>query len=468
MLEAKHDDFKSCEIGSLIEQFGEQRQSNMKIDLHNLEITGERLENSDKNLSICIMGDWSPASGGISDIVIKRQESFYDALQPYLNESDLNIANLETVIDHTDRHVDTGGIRFIDKKEVLSSLQAANIKLVCLANNHIMDNDKKGVEQTIKYLRECSICHVGAGLYEKEIYSPFTYEKNGVKIAVINAADGEYANEKYNDGIGAADIESYRVIDSIRKYKRKGYFILVVLHAGAEFVPIPPPYIVKQYRTFVLNGADLVVGHHPHVVQGIEIFKNVPIVYSLGHFGIFRSKGREKEKEGLLINLSIGNEGLEKCILIPFHITKNGIKKLSASHLDRFVKNLKIISKSITEDKTLHEIWALYVHQYYPIINIKRILCKYLHDESASRILAKRLFIANSTKHIYLTHSNNHQLEFKHIELLKEYGSFRKLKYGDIIFIRTRNILRGIYLSLSTKRDLIRKQILKIKRGITI
>ena len=99
--------------------------------------------------------------------------------------------------------------------------------------------------------------------------------------------------EKYNNNIGASFIESYKVIDQIRFYKSKGYLVILISHAGVEFIPTPPPYIKEIYKNFVNEGADLVVGHHPHVPQGFEIYKNAAIFYSIGNFTVWRRNLRK-------------------------------------------------------------------------------------------------------------------------------------------------------------------------------
>ena len=140
-----------------------------------------------------------------------------------------------------------------------------------------MDNGELGLKNTIKNLKKYKINHVGASFLQNQIYEPFLFKKKNQKIGIINTSEGEEANEKYNNHVGASDIESYKVIDQIRKLKSDGYFTIIIVHAGVEYIPCPPPYIKSIYKNFVEEGADLVVGHHPHVPQGFEIYKNVPI-----------------------------------------------------------------------------------------------------------------------------------------------------------------------------------------------
>ncbi len=92
------------------------------------------------------------------------------------------------------RKFNKSALKIINKPEVLSSLKSINTNLVCLANNHIMDNGANGLKNTIKYLKKYKINHVGADFSQLRIYKPFLFKKNSQKIAVINTSEGEESN----------------------------------------------------------------------------------------------------------------------------------------------------------------------------------------------------------------------------------------------------------------------------------
>ncbi len=266
----------------------------LKIDLKKLSINNKRINKNKNSLIVNISGDWSPLSKEVSNLMIRRKEKYYGNLSSYFKKADLNITNLETVIDIKLRKFDKSASKIINKPQILNSLKSINNNLVCLANNHIMDNGIIGLKNTIKHLKRYKINYVGADFSHKKIYKPFLFKKNRQKIAVINTSEGEEANEKYNNHIGSSDIESYKIIDQIRSFKRKGFLTILIAHAGVEYIPTPAPYIKEIYQNFVDEGADLVVGHHPHVSHGFEIYKNVPIFYSLGNFTMWKKKFKKK------------------------------------------------------------------------------------------------------------------------------------------------------------------------------
>ena len=124
-----------------------------KIDLKKLSINNTRI-NKKKSLIINITGDWTPLSEKVSNIMIKKKKIFYGNLSSYFEKGDLNITNMESVIDDKSRQFNKNALKFINKPQVLNSLKHINTNLVCLANNHIMDNGVKGLKSTIKYLRK--------------------------------------------------------------------------------------------------------------------------------------------------------------------------------------------------------------------------------------------------------------------------------------------------------------------------
>lgn len=407
------------------------------INYDNLIIS--KKNNNEKNdfISINITGDWAPKLGNISDILIEKQEKYYGDLLPYFKNSDLNIVNLETVIDTKERDFVKGAVRLIDKPEVLNSLKSIDTHLVCMANNHIMDNGTKGLEETIYHLEQNNINYVGAGLNKKEIYKSFLYEKDGEKIAVINTAEGEESNEKYNNHCGASDIESYMIIDQIREAKKNGYFVILIAHAGVEFIPTPPPHIKELYKTFVDEGADLVAGHHPHVTQGFEVYKNSTIFYSLGNFGIYRKNSRYMETIGYLLNIIISKNSITTIRILPYKISSESINLLKGKELEYFKNNFKKSTKYINKNFLLNEIWCEYIHFRYIDLRLNEVVKLFKFNSEAFSVSQIGLVLQYSEKFMFL--SKKDIKKFEYYNYLKEYGCIKKLKIVNRLFLLSKN-----------------------------
>lgn len=162
-------------------------------------------------------------------------------------------------------------------------LKNGGISLVNLANNRIMDYQSAGLEETIKTLDQAGIRHFGAGRDAKEARRPEILDVDGQRVAYLGyfGAEDQAAkdaqpgtNLKQNDRI-AADIQAIRgQVD----------WVIVNFHWGDDIAKYPNDAQMALARFSIDQGADLVVGHHSNILQGAEVYKGRPIVYSLGNF----------------------------------------------------------------------------------------------------------------------------------------------------------------------------------------
>ena len=421
-----------------------------KIDLKKLSINNIRI-NKKKALTINITGDWTPLSEEVSNLMVKKE--YYGNLLSYFEKGDLNITNMETVIDDKSRQFNKNALKFFNKPQVLNSLKHIDTNLVCLANNHIMDNGVNGLKNTIKYLRKYKIDHVGAEFSTSKIYKPFLFKKNKQKIAVINTSEGEEANEKYNNHIGSSDIESYRIIDQIRNFKSRGFLTILIAHAGVEYLPSPAPYIKEIYRNFVEEGADLVVGHHPHVPQGFEIYKNVPIFYSLGNFTMWKRKLRKQCYQSFFLNMEISENKFSKINLIPFRINKNGLEL--SSKLEYRKKMLELNNFLPFSDK----IWQAYLNRKNSKGDFfsEQLSFFYNFDEYKNGILNRYTNISKKYSELdYLKNENKENLNYEYI--LDRW----QIKKNRNFFSLFKNILRPLYLSIKVIKKILKSLITKL------
>ena len=415
-----------------------------KIDLKKLSINNIRI-NKKKALTINITGDWTPLSEEASNLMVKKK--YYGNLLSYFEKGDLNITNMETVIDVKSRQFNKNALKFFNKPHVLNSLKHIDTNLVCLANNHIMDNGVNGLKNTIKYLRKYKIDHVGAEFSTSKIYKPFLFKKNKQKIAVINTSEGEEANEKYNNHIGSSDIESYRIIDQIRNFKSKGFLTILIAHAGVEYLPSPAPYIKEIYQNFVEEGADLVAGHHPHVPQGFEIYKNVPIFYSLGNFTMWKKNLRKNCYHSFFLNMEINDNKFSSIKLIPFQINKNGLE-LSSKH--EFSKKMLELNNFLAKSD---KIWKAYLNRK----NLKagsfseNLSFFYNFDEYKNRLLNQYTNISKKYSDLdYLKNETKKDLKYEYI--LDRW----EIKKNKNLFSLFKNILNPLYKLLRVTKKIIK------------
>jgi poly-gamma-glutamate capsule biosynthesis protein CapA/YwtB (metallophosphatase superfamily) len=166
---------------------------------------------------------------------------------------------------------------------LLPILVNARVSIVNLANNHIADYGREGMEDTMRNLEAVGIRYVGAGRNLAEARQPVILEKNGVRIAFLGYyGGGEFAATERLPGF--APRRSRIVVEDVRKARVEADYVVVNFHWGVERAEHPEPEQMVLARQVIDAGADLIVGHHPHVLQGIESYRGKHIVYSLGNF----------------------------------------------------------------------------------------------------------------------------------------------------------------------------------------
>lgn len=220
--------------------------------------------------------------GGIDAIVDQGIRLLFE-------NSDLNVANLECCI--TDEAVDKADKEwtFALPTKYVKAIKESGIKLLTLANNHILDFGTDALINTIKVLDENNIFHIGAGENIREASKIYIEEIEGKRYAFIGvSAVIPHETWKANETrAGVANgYDTMTICNRILNLKSKLQIdkVIVYIHWGRELELYSGEMQQMIGRRLVDAGADLVVGTHAHVVQEIEYYKNVPIVYSLGNF----------------------------------------------------------------------------------------------------------------------------------------------------------------------------------------
>lgn len=168
----------------------------------------------------------------------------------------------------------------------VSIFQEMGIDIVTLANNHALDFGTDALLDTCKTLDEAGILRVGAGTFE-EAKRWQTIEAGGKKIGFLGATRvipvADWAATAYSAGM-LATYDPTILLEQIRAAKAVNDYVVVYVHWGIEREEYPKEYQKTLGHQYIDAGADLVIGSHPHVLQGIEYYNGKPIVYSLGNF----------------------------------------------------------------------------------------------------------------------------------------------------------------------------------------
>lgn len=241
-----------------------------------------------------------------------------------LKKADLLFGNLEGPISNKGTKI--GSIySFRANPKVIEGLIYAGFDVLSVANNHTFDYGRKALEDTFNRLKTVGLDYVGGGFNEKEAYSPLIKEINNTKIAFLaytNFGSSYWLATEEKSGIARIDLKDIeRIKKDIQKAKSQSDILIVSLHSGEEYSSKPIQFQIEFSKTVIDAGADLVVGHHPHVIQPFEKYKEGYIAYSLGNF-IFDQKFSQETMKGLMLKVLIKKRKIQEVIPIETRINQ--------------------------------------------------------------------------------------------------------------------------------------------------
>lgn len=324
-------------------------------------------------------------SGGNIDGIINKD------LQRKLKEYDFRIFNLEVPLTNMESPIQKCGPNLFAPTSCINGIKMLGVDLFTLANNHIMDQDVKGLESTIEILKENKIDYVGVGNNIEEAQKPYIIEKGGVRAGIYACAEHEFsiADENYP---GANPFDPLESLDHISQLKAQCDYVIVLYHGGKEHYRYPSPCLQKVCRKMCDKGADLVVCQHSHCIGCEEKHDSSAIVYGQGNF-IFNECSNEYWDSSILIDISFEDKMTVNYILLE---KENEKIKLSENEniLSEFyerseqIKNKKFIEQKYSEfaEKMLQG----YIYNVCGISLLFRILNKLCGHRLKKKISKKR------------------------------------------------------------------------------
>lgn len=318
------------------------------------------------------------------DLVINQSYDASDKIDQSIIDlfakSDCNIVNLEApVTDSESKILKTGPHLKSDKKHTLSVLKILNISIATLANNHIRDYDDEGVLDTIDFCKENDIKAIGAGKNLIEASQITILQTSEGNIALVNIAENEWSSADENTA-GANGMNLIKDIKEIQQAKKDNDFVFVIVHGGHEYYNLPSPRMQEQYRFYAEQGADLVVGHHTHCINGYEVHNGTPIYYSLGNFLFTKSNLQEDWYTGLVLEINICNSKLNT-VLHPVRQKKEDFSILLLQNVEKatVLQRVETYRKIVENKEMLLEEWqkfssskySLYLNYWSPLSFIK-------------------------------------------------------------------------------------------------
>jgi poly-gamma-glutamate capsule biosynthesis protein CapA/YwtB (metallophosphatase superfamily) len=325
------------------------------------------------------------------------------------NTCDYRIINLESaVVDNIEKYkIKKTGPHINGSKKTFNLLKQLNVNTVTLANNHIMDYGIEGLKRTISGCKDNEIDFIGAGLSLEEAILPKIFLIGDTRVGLLNFAENEWASAERNRA-GANPLDIISNVNQIKALKAKVDLVIVIIHGGHEYYHLPSPRMVKQYRFYAENGADLIVGHHPHCIGGYEIYNNVPVFYSLGNFLFTRKSKNPDWYEGLLLHVELHDKSINNWKLYPVKQNNDNylVDLMSDHNSERVLRQVEKYKTIIEDEETLQKSFDHYVSEseisiistFFPYIPIRRITKLFYRNQIPGFIKKKLYSILNNIR----------------------------------------------------------------------
>lgn len=322
---------------------------------------------SGENIKILITGDFCPINR-IELLAIKKDFSpiFNDFIDVFRG-NDLNITDLEcplTVSETSRRKI---GPHQKAHPDCIKILEYAGIGLVAMANNHIMDYDNAGVEDTIGLCNLSGIETVGVGKTQADANKFYSLNIKGKRIAILNYADNEFITTS-DASFNCNPINEIQCYYDISIARQSHEYLIVIVHAGNEFYELPSPRTKKLYRYLIDSGADIVLSNHTHAFSGYEIYNSKPIFYGLGNF-IYDWPGNINTKwnSGYAVKLEISDRTEFEIVPLKQCNETPGVFQLNEEENKTFINEINRLNKIIEDDRQLEIEFQKYCNSVYPM-----------------------------------------------------------------------------------------------------
>jgi len=292
-------------------------------------------ETVQKGKAILLVGDIM-LDRGVESLIVKNSVIYpFQKIGQFLRGVDIVIGNLEGPIVKEPQNFPADSLTFNFLPRSADGLSWANFNLLSLANNHTINGGETGLEETRYFLKEKSIDFVGDPLKCTEKYS---FKKDGVTVLAFNKTFPSSCSDE-------------ELIDTIKLFKPSNpeSFLIIIMHWGEEYQKINSVSQRELAHKIIEAGADTVVGHHPHVVQNIELYKNKLIFYSLGNF-VFDQYFSKDVQEGLGVGIEVYDSKI-RCRLFPLQSGLSQPSLMAQNDANKFLEDLAARSSSAILDK---------------------------------------------------------------------------------------------------------------------
>lgn len=317
--------------------------------ISSLSIAGADINVENTNLVISLAGDVC-LDGALKNHIGKYGINYpWTKVSSYFTEDDLTIVNLETSVTTGGKKWPNKQFNFRSNPNSIDGMVKSGVEVATLANNHVLDYGYEGLLDTLKTLDSYNIKYTGAGKNKKDAISGIIVEEKGVKIGILAFSriipDVKWYATKNRAGlVSGYDPYVNEMTKRIAEMKKEADIVILSIHWGVERSTTPRKQEINLAKKAIDSGADIVVGHHPHVLQGIQVYKGKPIFYSLGNF-VFNS-GSKAGTNTMIGQVKIENKKIQGINIIPCKIVNSRPIPLEGKDKLAAINNINKLSKN--------------------------------------------------------------------------------------------------------------------------
>ena len=369
------------------------------------------------DLNILFAGDLCPMGQIEQACLDNTYTEIYNNFREYFENKDLFIVNLESPLTKSDNIVIKSGPSLKADPLSFKIVRECGIDILNLANNHIMDYGRTGLNDSINLIKKNDLlCH-GAGDTIEQASTPLRVKKNGVRVTFLAFCENAF-NLANTDQPGCAPINQEEIIRSLQNEQQHADLIIISLHAGPEYFPLPTPRIKSLCRNLTNYGVSAIICHHSHIIASYEVYNSVPIFYGLGNFifDLGPSKLSPKNYKGVMVKIGFNKKKATNYELKPFIFDKEktSLVDLNKTENSEFIARMHQLCEVTENAHLLNMIWLLYSSEKY----------KYYYAPNLRRYRSS-LFLSKETKNKKLWHFRKHE---SHVEVIEE--ALYQLVYG--------------------------------------
>ncbi|MCL1975665.1 MAG: CapA family protein [Firmicutes bacterium] len=277
-------------------------------------------------------------AGAMKEQILSQGPYFpFHQVSNFFSSADFSYAGLETPFADTGSPLPGKPLTLRAAPETSEALAYSGLLMLGLASDHMMDYDEAALNQTISLLSEKGIGIMGAGENVAAAAKPYSFSCRGLRIALLDFCEnaGIFFSYQYpktlaakENEAGIANLEEEAVISTILANRRNHDLIILNLHWGQEYSSYMNTAQRETAHRFIDAGADVIVGRHSHCLQGIEVYNNGLIIYSLGNLLNVQNNTKEA-REAALLELELTGLGVKNARLYPLSLSLQGIPELS-------------------------------------------------------------------------------------------------------------------------------------------